>query len=532
MAMNLKSKFLLWSAVLLAGVLMIGSVSVWNLSALWRGAQAATAEYEAMDRADGVLVEVTWLRDTLRGPTAANFRAVTNFSKIQTEVNEIVRGLRQAANWDDGDAAAQLELARAAAQHLDAAMQLSSSEGAAPTAAKSQAAAGELESVRQSLMSVSKLVPGSARRHVTAAADRLLHRLVWTCALLLLVLAISAGIHFTQYRALVRPLLGLREDMRISAAREFREEIRPRGGAEFKDVAVYFNGLARDLAELYRTLEQKVIARSRELVRSERLASVGFLAAGVAHEINNPLSVISGYAELAGKGLRRIMLGSDSANGEHHNGDQAEAEAETLAAALEAQTIIREEAFRCKEITNRLLSLARGGGDGRESLNLGELARQVTVLTKGLKNYRDRRIAFDFTHADALQVVANPTEMKQVLMNLTVNALEAVPAERGEVRIGGRRTGQWVEVFVEDNGKGMTPATLEQVFEPFFTNKRGAGEPGTGLGLSITHAIVESHGGRIRAESSGPGRGSRFTVQLPAGVATTTAPSGAALIPN
>jgi two-component system, NtrC family, sensor kinase len=156
----------------------------------------------------------------------------------------------------------------------------------------------------------------------------------------------------------------------------------------------------------------------------------------------------------------------------------------------------------------------------------------VTVLTKGLKNYRDRRIAFEFTHGDAMQVVANPTEMKQVLMNLTVNALEAVAAERGEVRIGGRRTGQWVEVFVEDNGKGMAPATLEHVFEPFFTAKRGAGEPGTGLGLSITHAIVESHGGRIRAESSGPGRGSRFTVQLPAGVTAATAPSGAALIPT
>ncbi|MDB5322054.1 MAG: zraS 9 [Phycisphaerales bacterium] len=526
MAMNLKHKFVLWSAVLLAGVLIIGSVSVWNLSAMWRGARAATAEYEAMDRADGVLVEVTWLRDTLRGGNATNFRAVTNFTKIQTEVTEIVRGLRLAAGWDDGDAAAQLDLARAASQHLDAAVQLSTSEGGAPTPAKSLAAAAELESVRQSLVNVSKLVPGSARRHVIAAADRLLSRLVWTCGLLLLVLAISAAIHFTQYRALVRPLLGLRDDMRVSAAREFRDEIKPRGGAEFKDVAVYFNGLARELAGLYRNLEQKVIARSRELVRSERLASVGFLAAGVAHEINNPLSVISGYAELAGKGLRRVMLGGGE-DGGAIEGPQAEVEAETLAAALEAQGIIRDEAFRCKEITSRLLSLARGGGDGRETLCLDEVARQVSVLTKGLKNYRDRRVVLDFDQAQALQVVANPTEMKQVLMNLTVNALEAAPADRGEVRIGGRRSGSWVEIFVEDNGKGMSPGTLEHVFEPFFTAKRGAGEPGTGLGLSISHAIIESHGGRIRAESNGPGRGSRFTVQLPAGAAAAVAGSTA-----
>jgi len=99
-----------------------------------------------------------------------------------------------------------------------------------------------------------------------------------------------------------------------------------------------------------------------------------------------------------------------------------------------------------------------------------------------------------------------------------VNALEAVPSDRGEVRIGGRRSGEWVELSVEDNGKGMSAETLAQVFEPFFTAKRGAGEPGTGLGLSITHAIVEGHGGRIEAHSDGPGRGSRFTFHLPAAV--------------
>ena len=76
--------------------------------------------------------------------------------------------------------------------------------------------------------------------------------------------------------------------------------------------------------------------------------------------------------------------------------------------------------------------------------------------------------------------------------------------------------GEWVELTVRDNGRGMPPETLNHVFELFFTAKRGAGEPGTGLGLSITHAIVEDHGGRIRAESDGPGKGSRFTIQLPA----------------
>jgi len=248
---------------------------------------------------------------------------------------------------------------------------------------------------------------------------------------------ISAAIHYKQYRTLVRPLLWLRDDMKLSAANDYRERVRPRGDPEFKEVAGYFNGLARDLADLYKTLEEKVISRSRELVRSERLASVGFLAAGVAHEINNPLSVISGYAELAAKSLRGVLLGSGGGAGDEV---EAAAEAEALSSALEAQEIVREEAFRCKEITSRLLSLARGGGDGRQALCLDDVARQVTVLTKGLKNYRDRRVVLDFK-ADPLEVVANMTEMKQVLLNLTVNALEAVPPERGEVRIGGRRAG-------------------------------------------------------------------------------------------
>src|SRR5581483_5785516 len=117
------------------------------------------------------------------------------------------------------------------------------------------------------------------------------------------------------------------------ASRNYLTTVQPRGDGEFKDVAAVFNGLARDLAELYRNLEEKVIARSRELVRSERLASVGFLAAGVAHEINNPLSVIAGYAELARKALRRVMMSEPLGDAKvvlQQTSAAAEAEAEAL----------------------------------------------------------------------------------------------------------------------------------------------------------------------------------------------------------
>jgi signal transduction histidine kinase len=106
--------------------------------------------------------------------------------------------------------------------------------------------------------------------------------------------------------------------------------------------------------------------------------------------------------------------------------------------------------------------------------------------------------------------------MKQVLLNLTVNALEAVRPGTGEVVIDGRRDGGWIELTVRDNGRGMDRQTLDRVFEPFYTEKRGVGEPGTGLGLSITHAIVTDHGGTLRVTSAGPGEGSEFIIRRPA----------------
>jgi two-component system, NtrC family, sensor kinase len=507
--MKVLNRFIFWNAILLITVLTFGTVSVWNVSAQWRVAKAAQAEYDAMDRSDATVIQVGWLRDVLRGSDWRTYRDVKYFTPIQTQMVQIVRELQMASRIDDGDGAAELKLGNAAVTHLDTALQHSTGPGAAPAAT---AAANELDLMRQALIDIAKSVPGSVRHQITGAAERLQYRLTWTCFWLFIVLVVSAMVHLMQYRVLVRPLLWLRDDMKRSIATNYLEVVRATGDHEFREVAAFFNGLAGELAKLYRGMEEKIIVRSRELVRSERLASVGFLAAGVAHEINNPLSVISGFAELAAKDLRRVLT-SDQVGPEDNVA--AEAEAEALTGALEAAEIIRDEAFRCKEITSRLLSLARGGDGGRETLCMDELAKQVATLTRGLKNYRDRKVIVEFDHEN-LEVVANPTEMKQVLLNLTVNALEAVPAGRGEVRIGGYRENGWVEIFVADNGKGMSRETLEQVFEPFFTAKRGQGEPGTGLGLSITHAIIENHGGRISAQSDGPGKGSRFVVRLPA----------------
>src|SRR5439155_14052830 len=249
-----------------------------------------------------------------------------------------------------------------------------------------------------------------------------------------------------------------------------------------------------ELDEFYKRLEHKVQQASKELVRSERLASVGFLAAGVAHEINNPLSIISGYAELSLRSLRDA------------GGDE-----KTIEEIEHALAVIRDESFRCKEITQKLLSLSRSGGSAdRQTFSLAHVAQDVTSMLTALKSYRDRRVELKLDRAEPLDVFGRPDEMKQVILNLAMNALEASPPDSGQVQIDGRRQGPWVELSVRDNGRGMPAEVLDRVFEPFFTARPLTDTPrdhGTGLGLSITHAIVESHGGEILAESEGPGHG-------------------------
>jgi len=149
---------------------------------------------------------------------------------------------------------------------------------------------------------------------------------------------------------------------------------------------------------------------------------------------------------------------------------------------------------------------------------LGDAVAEVSKLVRGLKTFRAKKLQIAIDPQERLLVRANLAEMKQVLLNLLINAIEAVEAGPGNVVVEGRRAGNWVEVEVSDNGRGMSGETIERVFEPFFTNKRGADEPGTGLGLSICHAIVTDHGGEILVQSDGLNRGSRFTVRLPSAV--------------
>jgi signal transduction histidine kinase len=316
-----------------------------------------------------------------------------------------------------------------------------------------------------------------------------------------------------QYRRIMSPLKHLRTWCRRIAEGDFSAAYQPDGDREFAELARDVNQMAAELEAFSKKMESMVASKSRELVRSERLASAGYLAAGVAHEINNPLNIMSGYAELTIKRLRRSSP------------------SEIDEQVIQHLSIIRGEAFRCKEITRKLLSLAKGNGDVRETISLADAVQEVVTLVRGLKSFRSRQLQVSIPVGEPLPVLANLTEIKQVLLNLVVNAIEAVSDRGGKISIEGRRTNDRIELVVSDNGRGMSGETLERIFEPFFTNKRGAGEPGTGLGLSITHAIITHHGGEIIAGSDGLNRGSRFVMRMPTAAMGRIAASAIPQIP-
>jgi signal transduction histidine kinase len=178
--------------------------------------------------------------------------------------------------------------------------------------------------------------------------------------------------------------------------------------------------------------------------------------------------------------------------------------------------MIQKEAFRCKQITEKLLDFSRMGDSERHHTDLRELASGIIEMLQHLGKYQNKHVVL----AGGEPVIAEvcPPELKQVVLNLITNGLDSVESG-GTVTVSVRPRGGEAQIVVEDNGCGMTEDVIQHLFEPFFTRRRGG--QGTGLGLSISYRIVEEHNGQIAAFSAGVGRGSKFTVTLPLRQPTT-----------
>ena len=308
---------------------------------------------------------------------------------------------------------------------------------------------------------------------------------------------LMAGILRFFYKGVVRPLRHLEHGVGGVARGDFDRRIEIHTGDEMEDLANAFNLMTGRLSEMYQSLAQQVNERSRQLVRSERLAGVGFLAAGVAHEINNPLASIAFCSEALDSRLAELMQGRPLSPQDR----------EVIAKYLK---MIQEEAFRCKEITQKLLAFSRGGERKREATDLAGIIQNVLDVVQHLQSSKGKRVVFE--PRGPVSGWANAQEIKQVFLNLVVNALESME-EGGQLTISHADRGGMTELVFRDSGCGMSAEVLENIFEPFFTRSRTG--KGTGLGLSISHRIITQHGGEIEANSAGPGQGSTFVIRLP-----------------
>jgi signal transduction histidine kinase len=297
-------------------------------------------------------------------------------------------------------------------------------------------------------------------------------------------------------------------DLQLGAVRvaqgNFGHPIEVHSGDEMEELARAFNYMQERVCERDRDLTRQVNERSRQLVRSERLASVGFLAAGVAHEINNPLQAITLYS-----GALEARLAELVRRPQGQEGEPAVSPDEHEVIAKYLKTIL-EEAFRCKRITERLLEFSRGGEPHRELIDLTDLVQSVLDVAEPLQHCKGKEISFE--PSGQVTAWANADEIKSVVLNLVINGLDSMD-EGGRLTIRLRPDGDMAELVVTDTGCGMNPEVLENIFEPFFTRSRSG--KGTGLGLTISHRIITQHGGEIEADSPGPEQGSTFTVRLP-----------------
>ena len=242
--------------------------------------------------------------------------------------------------------------------------------------------------------------------------------------------------------------------------------------------------------ELYPTQHEETDELRRQLLQAQRLSSVGELASSVAHEFNNILTTIINYAKM---GTRNPTAAS-----------QAQCFEKILRGSQKAAGIV-----------NGMLGFARNDSTNRETVDIVHLVEEVLVLTE--KDLSKHRIQVDKKFESRPTVTAVPGQIEQILVNLVINARQAMPnGGRLKLEVKENAAGDTVEIRIADSGVGISPENLRQIFEPFFTTKQpdANGHGGTGLGLSVCRQIIEQHHGRIRVESV-VGQGSAFIVKLP-----------------
>ena len=255
---------------------------------------------------------------------------------------------------------------------------------------------------------------------------------------------------------------------------------------ERKRIEADLHALNEDLARKREEAERAALALAAR--RAEKLAALGTLAAGLAHELNNPIGIMSSRIQVM------LMEGDDLSP---HVREDLE--------------VLHRQTQRVARITQGLLTFARSSAGERAPVDLNHIVRETLLLAENQIVKSGVKVTTDLA-PDLPAILGDADTLQQVMLNLVTNARDAVETG-GEIRIATRRrdSDRTIELLVADTGCGIAPEDLTRIFDPFFTTKSA----GTGLGLSLTHGIVREHGGTIDVESA-PGRGTRFILAFPA----------------
>ncbi|HVU23713.1 MAG TPA: ATP-binding protein [Opitutus sp.] len=305
-------------------------------------------------------------------------------------------------------------------------------------------------------------------------------------------------------RRITQPLRELRDMAEAVGRGDFSRKIERFSNDECGELAEEFNRMTANLqgsrTELERTVETLKNTQA-QLVQSEKLSAVGQFVAGVAHELNNPLTSVIGFAEL---------LSSMEANEKNRR----------------HLDLIAKSAHRCHKIVQNLLSFARQHAPERKLVAVNTLVDDVLEIMAYDLRTSNVTVKREFT--DGLpKLMADPHQVQQVFVNILGNARQAIQAFRrdGEIAVRTRAADGMVRIEFQDNGPGIRAENLSRIFDPFFTTKPVG--KGTGLGLSLSYGIIQEHGGKISAHSE-VGHGALFVIELPA----ATSPVAAVLRPE
>jgi signal transduction histidine kinase len=234
------------------------------------------------------------------------------------------------------------------------------------------------------------------------------------------------------------------------------------------------------------------------LVQSEKMAAVGTLSAGLAHEVKNPLSAVLGYAQLSKRKL---------------------SQPEVIKKHLDT---IEHETRRCNEIIGNLMQFSRQEKGEFTDVAINEVVEKSAGIVDHQLGLNNVQVNMELA-PDIPEIIGNPNQLQQVLMNLAINAQQAMDPDGGTVDIATYCDGDNVYISVSDTGPGISEEVAEKIFEPFYTTK--AAGKGTGLGLSVTYGIVRDHKGDIRVEKA-EGGGARFVIELPLQITRELAAAG------